>query len=67
MPRGIPNNKPPLSSCHVEKRSIACIHSINEAVICVTRGNEMADLYRKIKYKPIREHGSTRKIRNLTD
>lgn len=65
MPRGIPNNKPPLSSIHVEKRAIACIHSINEAIISVKHGTEQADYYHR--HKGVRKHGATRKIKNLTD
>lgn len=67
MPRGKPLDAKPLSSVHVEKRTIACVHSINEAVYAVLHGKDRADWYKRAKFKPVREHGLTRKIKNLYD
>ena len=67
MPRGKPVGSKPLSSIHVEKRTIACVHSINEAVCAVLYGEDKADWYKRAKFKPAREHGLTRKIKNLLD
>ena len=65
MPRGKPLDTKPLSSQHVEKRTIACVHSINEAACAVLYGKDKADWYKRSKFKPVREHGITRKIKNM--